>query len=147
MLIIHLWVNGTQFLTFQLLVYMLQYCNKNYFIEALARFDRLLIIMMNVYETACLKLDVIILPLDIRRKSYSSNLCPNDYFFRGPKCKIVFAVKERTPRPSHARSPRSLPVLLGDPLTRILAPPPPPKMLTLRDCIVTQSPLHNYSLS
>ena len=31
---------------------------------------------MNVSETACSKLDVIVLPLGIWRKSYSSTLCP-----------------------------------------------------------------------
>ena len=44
-------------------------------IYVISRGARSLIIKMNVSETACSKLDVIVLPPAIWRKSYSSNLC------------------------------------------------------------------------
>ena len=63
-----------------------------------------LIIKMNVSETARSKLDVIVLPLGIWRKSYSSNLCPKyaSESFSGSKCKIFPALGGGTlpPRPS-----------------------------------------------
>ena len=80
---------------------------------------RSLNIMMNISETACLKLDVIVLPLAIWRKSYSINLCPKyaseTGFFRAPnaKCSLPWEGGHPPLRPSLA-------VLLGGPLTRTL---------------------------
>ena len=143
MLIIHLLVNGlTKHLPFNfvyvtILQYKLLYRSSRVlsetwkyasFPEALARFARLQIIVMNTSETAFLKLDVIILPLAIWRKLYYSNLCPKyaseNSFFPGSKCNIIPALPRRGTPPIYqpplpARSLHSLVVLLGGPLTRI----------------------------
>ena len=76
-----------------------------------------LIIMMNVSKTACLKLDVILCPLAIWSKSYSSHLCPKYaseiicIIFSGSKCKNFPALGGGHPliyRPDPRSSPRRL---------------------------------------
>ena len=91
-----------------------------------SRGARSLIIKINVSETACSKLDVIVLPLGIWRKSYSSNLCPKYMhqklfcfvlfwvFWGGSKCKIFPALGDPPPFGCFATSQFSSQITFGD---------------------------------
>ena len=84
-----------------------------------------LIIKMNVSKMPCSKLDVIVLPLDIWRKSLPK-IYTRNYFFR-LKMQNVPVLGGGHPDPTPARLLCSLAFLLGGPLTRIFAPPPHPQ--------------------
>ena len=82
---------------------------------ALARFARSLIIMMNVSDTACLKLDVIFLPLSLLYGGnhilviFAQNICIRNGFFRAQNAKLSLPWEGGHPPP--ARLLRSLAVL------------------------------------